>query len=185
MVTLWRCFPWDSTAAAGAPFSPTYLQPGQSAGRFDLGDQPPVRYLASTPSQAVGEVLQGFRGTRLTAAHLRRHGWPLALVAVGVPPRVWEAVADLGDPATLLRLGFRPEQLAHHDRVVTQAVARHVYEAGHPGLRWWSALTGAWQSTVLFHDRVPDDRLTLGTPEEVTLQTPAVVDAARVLGIGL
>lgn len=185
MVTLWRCFPWDSSAHPGAPFSPTYLQPGQATGRFDLGDQPPVRYLASSPAHAVGEVLQGFRGATLTPAHLRRQGWPLALVAVAVPPHVWEALADLGDPATLLRLERRPAQVAHHDRRVTQALARQVYEAGHAGLRWWSALTGAWQSTVLFHDRVPDAHLTVGTPEDLTLQMPAVLDAARILGIGL
>ena len=185
MTTLWRCFPWDASALPGAPFSPLYLAPGQSTGRFDLADQPAVLYLAGSPAQAVGEVLQGFRGVTLTKAHLRRHSWPLALVTVEIPPHVWDGLADLGDPETLRRLGRRPEELAHHDRLITQAVARQVHAAGHAGFRWWSALTGAWQSTVLFHDRVPDDQLGLGTPVELTLQMPAVVDAARVPGIGL
>lgn len=142
-----------------------------------------MRYLAGSPAHAVGEVLQGFRGARLTEGHLRRHGWPLALVAVELPPLVGKKLADLGDPATLLQLGRRPEELAHHDRLVTQAVARQVYQAGYPGLRWWSALTGAWQSTVLFHDRVPEASLTLGVPEELALESRALIDAARILGI--
>lgn len=184
-VVLWRCFPWDRSAAPGAPFSPSHLQPGQTTGRFDLGDRPPVWYLAGNEAHAVGEVLQGFRGGTLTPAHLKRHGWPLALAAFDIPPAVIAKIADLGDPAVLLELGRRPEELAHHDRVVTQAIARQVYGAGYDGLRWWSALTGAWTSTVLFADRVAITDLTIRTPVPLTLKLGAVVEAASMLGISL
>jgi hypothetical protein len=183
--TLWRCFPWDKGAAPGDPFSPTYLQPGQTTGRFDLGDRPPVRYLAGSPAHAVGEVLQGFRGAALTAAHLKRHGWPLAIASCDILASACENVADLGDPAVLLTLGHRPGELAHHDRVVTQAIARQVHGDGYAGLRWWSALTGAWNSTVLFADRVLPAELTVGTPEPLTLRSMALTEAAQLLGISL
>lgn len=184
-VTLWRCFPWDRRASPGDPFSPTYLQPGQTTGRFDLGDHPPVRYLAGSPAHAVGEVLQGFRGATLTAAHLKRHGWPLAIASFDIPVATYDKVADLGDPAVLLKLHRRPEELAHHDRVVTQAIARQVHGAGFAGLHWWSALTGAWTSTALFADRVPAEELTIGDPEPLTLASVSVADAARILGLGM
>lgn len=181
----WRCFPWDPSAKPGAPFSPSYLRPGQTAGRFDLADHPPVCYLAGSEAHAVGEILQGFRGATLTAAHLKRHGFQLALVAVEVPPAIVARLSDLDDPATLASLRLRPAQLAHHDRLVTQAIARQVHGAGHAGLRWWSALTGAWRSTVLFEDRAPMSALTLSSPTPLDLTTPALVEAARLLGIGI
>jgi hypothetical protein len=184
-VSLWRCFPWNAGAKPGEPFSPEYLQSGQTAGRFDLQDRPPVRYLAGTAEHAVGEILQGFRGATLTPAHLKRHGWPLALVEVTAPGTVMSRVANLDDPSVLLSFGLRPGELAHHDRAVTQAVARQVHAAGHAGLRWWSALTGAWASTVLFTDAVPRKDLTFGASELLTLKSPAVVEAARLLGIAV
>ena len=96
-----------------------------------------------------------------------------------------EKVADLGDPAVLLELERRPEELAHHDRVVTQGIARQVHDAGYAGLRWWSALTGAWTSTVLFADRVSADDLTISLPVPITLKSASVVEAANGLGIAL
>ncbi len=184
-LTCWRCFPWDPGAAPGAPFSPAYLQAGQTTARFDLGDHPSVRYLAGSEAHAIGEVIQGFRGATLTPAHLKRHGWPLALAAFEVPGSIIEKVADLGDPAVLLELGRRPDQLAHHDRVVTQGIARQVHDAGYAGLRWWSALTGAWSSTVLFADRVSADDLTISVPAPITLKSASVVEAVNRLGIAL
>ena len=181
----WRCFPWDSRAAPGEPFSPSYLQGGQTTGRFDLGDRPPVRYLAGSEAHAVGEVLQGFRGATLTSAHLKRHGWPLATASFELPGSIVAKLADLGDPAILIELGRRPQELAHHDRLVTQAIARQVHEADYAGLKWWSALTGAWTSTVLFADRVSIHDLTISLPVPITLKSASVVEAASRLGIAL
>lgn len=184
-IVCWRCFPWDPGAAPGAPFSPVYLQAGQTTGRYDLGDHPPVRYLAGSDAHAVAEVIQGFRGATLTPAHLKRHGWPLAIVSLEIPGSIVERIADLGDPAVLLELDRRPEELAHHDRVVTQGIARQVHDAGHAGFRWWSALTGAWTSTVLFADRVSIDDLGISLPVPITLKSASVVEAANRLGISL
>lgn len=181
--TLWRCFPWDPAAPEGAPFSPSYVAPGQTVGRFDLHDRPPVRYFAESPVHAIGEALAAFRGTRFRDAHLKRLGQLLAIVEVTVDGRVLGRVPDCTDPTVLAKLGLRPDQLAHHDRRVTQAVARQLNARGERGLRWWSALTGAWHTTVLFMDRVATRRIVFGAPEVLSATHPMVQAALPILGI--
>jgi hypothetical protein len=182
---LWRAFPWDPAATAAAPFTAAYLQPGQTSGRFDLHDRPPVRYLAESPEHALGELLQGFRGSTIRAAHLKRHGLPLALVRVRLSPSLGARLADCTDPATLLHLNLRPDELAHHDRRVTQAVARRLHQGGESDFRWWSALSGAWHSVVLFTDRVAPEDISFDRPVILTLDHPALELAAAVLGFQL
>ena len=185
--TAWRCFPWDSAAAAGAPFSPSYLVPGQTVGRFDLHDRPPVRYLAESAEHALGEALSPFRGTEFRSAYLRQSGFPLALVEVRLVPALVRRIVDCTDPAVLQDLGIGPDDLAHHDRSLTQAIARRVYdrrEGGRAaGLRWWSALTGAWHTTVLFTDRERAGEVVFGTPRVVSESDPGLLRALVVLGI--
>ena len=130
-------------------------------------------------------MLQGFRGRSIGAAHLRRHGYPLALAPVTVSPDLAARIPDCTDPATLLRLGVRPDALASHDRRVTQAIARHLHAGGEVGLQWWSALTGAWHSVVLFGDRYQRGDLAFGSPEPLSTEHQAVVTATRMLGIDL
>jgi hypothetical protein len=184
-LTLWRVFPYDRAALLHAPFSASYIHAGQTAGRFDLHDQPPVLYLAGSAEHAVGEVIQGYRGRGIGAAHLRRHGYPLALAAVTVVGDLAARIPDCTDPATLLRLEIRPDSLASHDRRITQAIARRLHAAGEVGFRWWSALTGAWHSVVLFSDRYRRGDLTFGSPELLSSAHEAVITAARLLGIAI
>jgi hypothetical protein len=94
-------------------------------------------------------------------------------------------IPDCTDPATLLRLELRPDSLASHDRRTTQAIARRLHTAGEAGFRWWSALTGAWHSVVLFSDRYRRGDLTFGGPELLSTEHEAVVAAARLLGIAI
>lgn len=185
---MWRCFPWDPDARAGAPFSAAYLVPGQTVGRFDLHDRPPVRYLAESPEHALGEVLGPFRGTEFRPAYLRQQGRRLALAQVVIAPSLAERLPDCTDPAVLAALGLRPDALAHHDRTLTQAIARRLHEHGAAtgtpaGLRWWSALTGGWHTTIVFTDRERAGEVTFGPPRHVEARDPAVVRALSVLGI--
>jgi hypothetical protein len=97
------------------------------------------------------------------------------------------AIPDCTDPGTLAAFGIRPDELAHHDRTLTQAIARRLHEAGaesgNPaGFRWWSALTGAWHATVVFADREAG-QLHFGTPRVVERDDPALLRALLVLGI--
>jgi len=180
----WRCFPYDPAARPGHRFSPTFVPAGQTAGRFDLHDAPLVCYTSDRPEHAVAEQLQGFRGAAFVPAMLRRHGRPLALLAFAAP--VGSAVLDLCDPATLVASAIAPDATAHHDRMVTQAIARRTYaDPGTPvALRWWSALTGAWHTTVWFLDRQPLAALTVATPPVIlTPDHPAVLAARHFLSL--
>jgi hypothetical protein len=183
-VLLWRCFPWNPEARPGAPFSASYLVGGQTVGRFDLSDRPPVRYLAESAEHAVGEMLSPFRGTTFHPAYLRQVGHRLALVPVRLAAALWRRIADCTDPAVLARLGIRPDELAHHDRTRTQAIARRLHtRRGTAGLRWWSALTGAWHTTVVFTDRERRREVTFGTPRVLGPSDADVARALSVLGI--
>lgn len=162
--------------------------PGQSVGRFDLHDRPPVRYLAESPEHALGEVLAAYRGTTFRPAYLRSSGLPLAVVEVTLSSSLVARVADLTDPGVLTRFGLRPDALANHDRATTQAIARALHDApGDPrrlaGLRWWSALTGAWHTNVLFTDRIRAGEIGFGEPRPLAADEPIVVRAMIALGI--
>jgi hypothetical protein len=178
---LWRCFPFDSAAAPGAAFSAECLVPGQNAGRFDLQDKPPVRYLASSSEHALAEILAPFRGQPFHPTHLRRSGHPLAFCEVITTPSLDARVADCNEPVVLHKLEILPGVLAHHDRQVTQQVARDVYQAGYAGLSWWSALTGAWRSTILFEDRIQVGELTYGAPRRIKTSDAEVATVRRFL----
>ena len=94
-------------------------------------------------------------------------------------------VLDLCDPTVLDRHGIRPDALASWDFAQTQRIARHLFAADCLGFRWWSALSGDWHTTVLFHSKVSRDMLRFERPEPLTLGTAAVVEAARRLAITL
>lgn len=162
--------------------------PGQTVGRFDLHDRPPVRYLSESPEHAIGEVLSPFRGTPFRAAYLRQAGHQLALVQVTLAASLVARVPDCTDPAVLAALALRPDELAHHDRTRTQAIARHLHargaEDGDPaGLRWWSALTGAWHTTVVFTDRERPGEVAFGAPAHVQPADPVLGRALATLGV--
>jgi hypothetical protein len=183
---LWRVFPWDPHSPEGAPFSLRYVPPpgSQTKGRFDLGTIP-ILYLAETPEHAVAEMLRPFIGQRIASAHLVGAGRPLALVSVTLPPEISLGIADLTDPAVLLRYGIRPDTLASRDRARTQSISRSLHTAELLGFRWWSSLGGDWHATVLFLDRVPVVKLNYGDPEALSLRHPAVLEATHALNITL
>lgn len=116
---------------------------------------------------------------------LRRLRRPLALIGfrlagAGAP------FADRCDPDILQRAGIRPDRTAHHDRMVTQRIARALYEsdAEAAGLGWWSRFTGAWHTRVWFLDRVALSAAEIVVPpRELTATDPDVRDARTFLNI--
>jgi hypothetical protein len=181
----WRVFPWDRDAAPGEPFSPEYVPQGQGKGRFDLPGVPGgVLYAAETAEHAVAELVQQYRGQTLDEADLIVAGRRLAVVAVALPGAVRRGVLDLCDPEELVRLGVRPDETASRDRRATQRIGAAVHAAGHTGLRWWSAFSGDWHTVMLFRDRLTAPPA-FETPEALTLDHPALREAARELGIAV
>lgn len=195
---LWRAFPWDRAAPEGAPFSCRSVAPPhrQNYGRFDLGGNPSVLYLAQSPAHALSEVLRGLKAHSGDPAH--RHGLypedllgplnlPRAVVPVRLPPRVADAVPDLCEGDALARFGIRADEMCSRDRAVTQAAARRIHQHTDavPGFVWWSALHGDWHAALLFLDRVGLDEMEWGDPEVLTMDHPAVVEAAAALGLDL
>lgn len=153
-----------------------------------MHDAPPVRYLADTPEHAVAEALSGFRSTDFRESYLRREGRPLALVEITLAASLVARIPDCTEPKILSALGLRPDQLAHHDRTLTQSVARALHSratptAGPAGLRWWSALTGAWHTTVVFTDHERPGEVGIGTPQVLPSSDPVLGNALTVLGI--
>lgn len=181
---LWRAFPWDPGARVGAPFSPSFTPRPTGRGRFDLPlGTSPTLYLAESPEHAIGEMIQPWRGRTVGPRHLERAGHALALVAVHIVA-LERAIADLCDPSALGAFPAPPDRVASRRRSVTQPIARSVWDAGHVGLRWWSSFWGDWHTVVLFPARLTGRaRLDFGEPTRLTLETPALVDAARLLGI--
>jgi hypothetical protein len=164
------------------------LVPGQTVGRFDLGDRPPVRYLAESPEHALAETLSPFRGTSFHPAYLRQCGHDLALVTVTLVASLARRILDCTDPTVLTAVAIRPDELAHHDRTVTQAIARRLHHRGAAtrdpaGLRWWSALTGAWHTTVVFTDGERPGEVTFGIPRPVQAADPVTRRVLSALGI--
>ena len=162
--------------------------PGQRVGRFDLHDAPPVLYLADAREHAIAEALSGFRGTDFRESYLRRERRPLALVPVTLAASLVARIPDCTDPRVLVTLGLRPDQLAHHDRTLTQSVARELHsratrDEGPAGLRWWSALTGAWHTTVVFTDQEREGEVKFGEPDVIRRSDSALLAALAVLGI--
>src|SRR6267143_2725553 len=138
----WRVFPWDPAAKAGEPFSPSYVYPNQGSGRFDLSGKLVV-YLAETAVHAVAEKLQRFRGQKIDRNDLIESGKPLALVECRLGKI---KLADLCDPAVLVKHDIKPDVLASRDFAKTQALAAGLYKEGFSGLRWWSAKLESWRS---------------------------------------
>lgn len=171
----WRVFPWDPAAKPGEPFSPSYVHPEQGSGRFDIAGKLVV-YLAETAVHAVAEKLQRFRGQTIDRDDLIESGKTLALVECRVGKL---KLADLCDPATLLKHDIRPDVLASREVRKTQAVAAALVKEGFAGLRWWSALSGDWHTIVVFEGAID-----YGRPEPLATGHKAVRDACIALGIG-
>jgi len=172
----WRVFPWDPAAKAGEPFSPSYVHPNQGSGRFDVSRKLVV-YLAETAVHAVAEKLQRFRGQKIDRKDLIESGHQLALVECRLEKI---KLADLCDPAVLVKHAIAPDVLASREITKTQAVAAALHAAGFAGLRWWSALSGDWHTIVVFEGAIVYDE-----PEQLAVGHAVVQEAATTLGFRL
>jgi len=181
-VTLYRCFAWDRDAPVAQSGGPLWFpRVLQGDGRHDNPNVYGCLYAADRAVSSIVEQLARFRGRRVTPARLRRRGLPLALVEIELDDGA--ALIDLDDPRVLGRERLRPSRVATRDRALTQPQALDLYRR-HPdaaGLRWWSTWEALWGNVTLFDRAQP--MLRLGTVHELTLDTPALVEAADLFAL--
>ena len=117
----------------------------------------------------------------VTERHLSREGAQLSLAAVD--DSELGDLLDFDDPRNLLERSLRPSRVATSEREVTQPMAVTLYEEGVPGFEWWSTIEASWINVTLFEDRVVDRLILAGEPEPLTLDHPAVREAAEAVGV--
>jgi len=182
-VILYRCFAWNSGARERDVDGPLWFpREYQGEGRHDNPDAYGCLYLSDRPVSCIVEQLAAFRGQRLIAALLRRRGLPLALAHLELDD-ARAPLLDLDDPTVLRRERLRPSRVATRSRVVTQPLALALFQA-HPataGLRWWSTWESLWTNVTVF-DRAAR-ALTVARVEALSLEHPAVLDAAEFFGL--
>jgi hypothetical protein len=181
-VILHRCFSWESSVRPDEPNGPLWFpRPFQGDGRHDNPSEYGVLYLAAEATACVVEQLAPFRGTRLSAAMLRRRGLPLAIAAIEAADET--EVLDLDDPAVLRDHRLRPSLVATRRREVTQPQALRLYrsEPAVAALRWWSTYEALWANLTVF-DRA-SELLELRDVRELALEDDVVVAAANFLGL--
>ena len=185
---LYRCFAWQAPstgsgqAGADAPDGPLWFpRIFQGEGRHDNPDLYGCLYLSDRAVSCIVEQLAPFRGQRLIAAMLRRRGLPLALARIELDDR--RELIDLDDPGVLRRERLRPSQVATRQRDSTQpqAAALFTRHRSAAGLRWWSTWESTWANVTVF-DRAARG-LRVVEVSELTLDAPAVLEAAQVFGL--
>jgi len=179
-VRLYRVLFYDESAAQTERGGVLYIPP-QGANRVDNPDHYSVRYLGDSPAGVCAEVF--YRAPHLqiwNSAMLR----PLATGDRRV--LAWYDIADhalicdLDDPTELVKRSLRPSQIITRNYRVTQSWALAIFrEKAWAGASWWSYCDARWRSIGLWnHDIIVDYGI-----EELTLDHPAMQDAAAVLNI--
>jgi RES domain len=179
---LYRWFPWVPGAAAtdpgGALFVPRFDQGG---GRHDNPEVYGSLYLSRLPASPVAEQLREYVGRPVEATRLLREGFPGALATID--EGAIEDLLDLDDPASLVPRGLRPSGIATRNRRPTQRMALALYQEGVAGFEWWSTIEASWINVTLFEDRAAGRLEMVGQPEPLTLDHPAVREAAEAVGV--
>lgn len=153
----------------------------QGWGRHDNPDAYGALYVSREPASAVAERLRRLLGRELTEARLHPGGRTLALAEIdesGLGP-----LPDLDDPVELIDRELRPSVVATRERERTQPIALAAYEEGHDGLAWWSTIEASWTNVTLFAERVLPKLSLTAPPEPLTMEHPAVLEAAEALGL--
>jgi hypothetical protein len=179
---LYRLFPWvpgAGIAETGGPLHVPRLDQGD--GRHDNPDAYGALYLSRVSISPIAERLRAVRGRTVTETDLRREGAALALV--GIDDRSLDGLLDLDDPRNLAARELRPSSVATRNRESTRPMARALYDEGVAGFEWWSTIEASWINVTLFEDRSVEGLSVVGEPEPLTLDHPAVREAAEAVGV--
>lgn len=181
---LYRLFPYRREAALTEEGGPLHVPRFyQGAGRHDNPDLYGVVYGSREVVSVVAELLWRFRDRPVTEVFLRWEGQPYAVAPLD-DSRLPDLL-DLDDPRNLVARGLRPSAVATRDRERTQGTALGLYEEGVDGFEWWSTIEASWINVTLFAERVVRRLRIVGEPEPLTLDHPAVREAAELVGVRL
>jgi hypothetical protein len=179
---LYRVFPRIPGAGEEQPGGPLYVPWwDQGGGRHDNPDEFGVLYLSRVPISPIAEILKDYRPRPITRNTLLNEGAPLCLAPVD--DATLDGLVDLDDPRTLADRALRPSTVATRDREVTQPLAFALHQEGVDGFEWWSTIEASWINVTLFADRVAGRLSVVGEPEPLTLDHPAVREAAEAVGV--
>jgi len=175
-VLVYRVFPHVAAAHPGQPGHPLYLNPHQGKGRFDNPSRYLAWYMAAESTSAVAESFADItKWSEAMFAFPLIAGARRALGTFELPDDL--PYVDLDDPQRLVELGVRPSQVVERNLPYTQALAARIYdEHRYNGIRWWSFHRPQWRVWGLW-EISPD----VAEVEELTIDHPAVRDAARAL----
>lgn len=180
-----RVFFWDPNADKAHSGNPLYLHKPQGAGRWDNPDLYDAWYLATSAEGAIGESFGDLEtwdeGMFDTGIGMRR-----ALATFQIPDDL--ALFDFNDPINLVHIGMRPSDVVIRNTPTHQRRAASLFEEkgtdGAPvwrGVQWWSYHHASWTNIMLWSTLTRPAPLTLLRVEDLTLTSPAVVDAAVAL----
>jgi hypothetical protein len=181
---LYRAFPSVEGAEAHELGGPLFVpRLDQGLGRHDNPERYGALYLSREPVSNLAEVLRGYAGRTITERHLRPEGAHLALATLD--DAGLGDLLDLDDPHNLVARELRPSRVATRDRGVTRELAGRLYDEEAPGFEWWSTIEASWINVTLFAERVLEHISVIGEPEELSLDHPAVREAAEAVGVEL
>jgi hypothetical protein len=184
---LFRVLAHDPRAATGRPGHPTYVYPGQTAGRWDNASAYTIWYTSRTAAGAVGEAfgdLASWSPDMFATPYLPSARRALAIFEM--PSGT--ALLDLDDPEELSARGLRPSQVVERHPAFTQAFALGVFRETTAdgarrwaGLSWWSFHRPHWTNVALWSAPGEACPLSLTAVEPLALSHPAVAEAAATL----
>ena len=153
----------------------------QGRGRHDNPETYGALYLSRSNVSPVAELLRDYLGRPVEVTRLLHEGSPVSLASINDTDL--NPLLDLDDPRNLVARELRPSGVATREREVTQPLALTIYGEGAAGFEWWSTIEASWINVTLFEDRVTDQLTLAGEPEPLTLEHPAVREAAEAVGI--
>ncbi|MGH2675666.1 MAG: RES family NAD+ phosphorylase [Actinomycetota bacterium] len=179
---LYRLFPWTPQAGPEEPGGALHVPRfDQGRGRHDNPATYGALYLSRSPTSPIAELLREYLGRPVEATRLLREGSPVALATIDDDPI--RHVLDLDQPANLVARDLRPSGVATRLRRPTQRLALRLYEEGVDGFEWWSTIEASWINVTLFADRAAARLSVAAEPEPITLDHPAVREAAEAVGV--
>jgi hypothetical protein len=182
-VILWRVLPRERTAGLREPGGPLFFPRSfQGTGRHDAPARYGCLYVTADAVSALVEALARFRGSgSLADDMLVRDGRQLDIAELELHDD--SELIDLDEPQVLHRERLRPSAVATRRRAVTQTYAERLFDSrpDAAGIRWWSTFESAWVNLTLFDRAAPV--LSAHRVEPLTLDHPAVVEAAEFLGL--